>query len=384
MDNLSIPKSPSRAWLIFGWLLVGVIGIVYVLGCAPTSAQPRGWSGAVISGGSAVVVTMEGKLAVIDIASRSRARADIPITAPVRPGGFGCSSPVETVAVYGTPAVSGNVAYVGGYDGRLHAIGLGSNESESWQYPAQGSLQPIAGGVAISPGVVYFGSSDGGLYAVNIVGHDLKWKFATGDKIWSTPVVDGNTIYIGSFDKKLYAVNISSGTRKWEFATDGPITGTPLVHDNTVYIGSFDRYVYAVDAATGTLKWKSATRADKWFWTAPVTVGGRIYVGSLDGKVYAFSNADGSQVAVLDFKSPVASAPVVVDDSVIAVSQDGKVFSINSRTNEMRSLISVEETFAPLLANQGVVYIHSQVKETLYAVNAQTGVKLWSLLMGSQ
>jgi len=44
----------------------------------------------------------------------------------------------------------------------------------------------------------------------------------------------------------------------------------------------------------------------------------------------------------------------------------------------------VEDTSAPLYTRDGVVYVHTLKNETLYALNAETGVKLWSLLLGSK
>ena len=86
--------------------------------------------------------------------------------------------------------------------------------------------------------------------------------FETGDKVWGTPYISGDTLYIGSFDKKLYALSSADGSTKWEFKTEGAIVATPLVYDNTVYIGSFDRHLYALDPADGSLRWKFL--AENW------------------------------------------------------------------------------------------------------------------------
>ncbi|HDD60686.1 MAG TPA: hypothetical protein ENF69_07090, partial [Euryarchaeota archaeon] len=54
-----------------------------------------------------------------------------------------------------------------------------------------------------SAGHIYFGSDSGFLYALYPNG-TLKWKFKTGDKIWSSPAIGGDgTIYVGSVDNYL-------------------------------------------------------------------------------------------------------------------------------------------------------------------------------------
>jgi len=40
----------------------------------------------------------------------------------------------------------------------------------------------------------------------------LKWKYRTGNKVWSSPAIGSDgTIYVGSKDWHLYAINGSSG-----------------------------------------------------------------------------------------------------------------------------------------------------------------------------
>lgn len=363
-------------------LIVLLVVVTTVTACTGTGAQPKGWSGVALSRGTLYLVSMEGKLVSVDVASHNRVRADIPLKTLPSAGGFGCAAPSTPVAVYGTAAVSGDVVYLGGYDGKIHAIAPGAEGS--WIYPPESKLQPIVGGPVIFLGTLYFGDSGGKVYALDPVSRELRWQFATSDKIWSTPTIDGTTLYTGSFDKKLYAINLADGTKKWEFETGGAIAGSPFVRGNTVYIGSFDRHVYALNTTDGSLKWRSIVEADNWFWASLVVVNNTIYAGSLDGKVYALSDRDGSLLAKFDLKSPVASSPVTMDSAVIVASQEGKVYSIDSVTNEIKLLADVEEVYAPIYASDGVVYVHTAQNETLYALNAQTGLKLWSLLLGSK
>src|SRR3989304_5363982 len=51
----------------------------------------------------------------------------------------------------------------------------------------------------------------------------------------------------------------ASGALKWTFATGAPIDSSPAVVNGIVYIGSRDHNLYALDAATGEVRWKFAT-----------------------------------------------------------------------------------------------------------------------------
>jgi outer membrane protein assembly factor BamB len=73
----------------------------------------------------------------------------------------------------------------------------------------------------------------------------LKWKFKTGNYVYSSPAIgtDG-TVYVGgSYDHYLYAIN-SNGTLKWKFLTGNIVKSSPAIgSDGTVYVGSNDHYI---------------------------------------------------------------------------------------------------------------------------------------------
>src|SRR5208283_1850753 len=69
----------------------------------------------------------------------------------------------------------------------------------------------------------------------------LKWKFATGASLDSSPAVGADgTIYIGSEDNNLYALNPNGRHRlKWKFAVGYNEMASPVVGaDGTIYVGS--------------------------------------------------------------------------------------------------------------------------------------------------
>jgi len=365
-------KHNRRLWgkvllLLVVLLIVGVT----VSGCY-SRTPTLGWSGAVVADDTLFIASVEGKLFALNTSDGGPRWPDV-------------SLGTSAVAVYGSPAVEGDLVYVGGYNGKVYTISSSLGAKKPWVYPIDENLEPIVSGVVAAYGKVYFGCSDGKVYALNAAELYKEWEFPTGDKIWSTPVVDGETIYIGSFDKKLYALNAMDGSKKWEFETGGAIAATPLVYNNTVYIGSFDRYLYAADANSGSLRWRSEVEAGKWYWAKPVAYNNVIYAPNLDHKVYILDANTGREVAgAVDLKSPISSSPVVVDGKVIIASQEGKIYSLDASNNQVSSLANLgdgEKIYAPLCAGDGVVYIHTQTskQDTLYALNAQTGVTLWSL-----
>ena len=378
-------------------LLVLVISALAVSGCVQPRGQPKGWSGVAVADGVLFVGSMEGKLVSANISTHNPIWPDVTLETKKSGGGFGCAAPSTVVAIYGTPAVWEGLVYVAGYNGRLYAVN--SKEGEvKWQYPPKDelNLKPIVGGAVVAQEKVLFGDSDGKVYAVDAASGGEAWRepFETGDKVWSTPAINGDIVYVVSFDKKLYALNIADGSQRWEFETEGAIAATPLVHNNAVYFGSFDRHFYAVDASNGKQLWRfplddeDGNKPENWFWAKAVAHDNTIYAPCLDGRVYILDAGTGSETAdVIDLQSSVSSSPVLVNDSVIIASEDGKVYNIDAKTNEITLLAELgkkEEIRAPLSASEEVVFVHTQKDETLYALNSQTGMTLWKLTLSSK
>jgi len=288
------------------------------------------------------------------------------------------------VAIYGTPAASENLVYIAGYNGKVYAF-VASTGALRWIYPREGTINPIVAGLVVSQGKIFFGDSVGKIYALDTVTGDRLWTFETGDKIWSTPAVDGATIYVNSFDNKLYALNAADGSKRWELEVDSTVMTTPVFNETDLYIGSFDRHFYALDKATGRQKWQSEVEADKWFWAQPVIHNNVIYAPNLDGKVYLFDTQTGREIAsAIDLGNQISAAAALVNDTVVVATEDGHVYSLDTASKQSSLLIDVsddaQKVMAPLCADDGVVYIKTQTanEDKLYAVNVTTRTTLWS------
>jgi outer membrane protein assembly factor BamB len=230
----------------------------------------------------------------------------------------------------------------------------------------------------VSQGKLYFGCSDGKVCALDAATGDKEWEFETGDKIWSTPAIDGGNLYIGSFDKKLYAIDAATGEKKWEFESGGAIAVTPVINNHTVYIGSFSRSFHALNDSNGKLLWQFPVNDEvehkpgNWFWTKPVVYNNIIYAANLDGKVYILNTKSGEEAAsCVDLKRRIISSPALVDSLIVIALDDGQLWTIDTDNNEKGLLIDLgEEIYAPLCAGEGVVYIHTQ-KGSLYEVDTR-------------
>jgi outer membrane protein assembly factor BamB len=133
------------------------------------------------------------------------------------------------------------------------------------------------------------------LLNVNNVGNlGLKWRFKTGDTIWSSPAVVDGVVYVGSLDHHLYALDADTGHKLWSFTAGDLVQTSPAVANGIVYFGSWDDNVYALNAHTGKLLWKFVTGGH--VLSSPTVAEGVVYVGSWDGNLYALNAKTGARL----------------------------------------------------------------------------------------
>ncbi len=103
---------------------------------------------------------------------------------------------------------------------------------------------------------------------------ELLWKYPIHDYLWESPIrhsfsfaASDGIIYVRSSDNNvsaIYALYGASGTLKWKYTTGNSLFSTPAVSGGMVYVGSWNN-VYAFDAASGVLKWNYETRGSDDF-----------------------------------------------------------------------------------------------------------------------
>jgi len=237
--------------------------------------------------------------------------------------------------------------------------------------------------------------------------HRVKWTFATGGRVVSSPVTLDGMIYFGSDDGYVYAVDAASGRQVWRRGTKGPVSATPAIDHGVLYIGSFDGKFYALDARTGAPKWKFSTAGERQFeakgihgWqpkgqtipdpfdlylSSPVVVNGTVYFGSVDGNLYALDANSGEQRWKFATGDVVHASPAYADGVVYVGSWDSYFYAIDAASGKEKWRFHGGED--PLIHNQvgfqsspsvvnGVVYTGCR-DSNLYAIDAATGKEKW-------
>lgn len=237
--------------------------------------------------------------------------------------------------------------------------------------------------------------------------NQIKWKFQTNGKIYSSPVVADGKVFVGSGDGNLYAVNIEHGTLEWKYGTKGRIMSSPAFAGGLVYFESYDGNLYALDAADGHLKWKFQTGGEKrfsarhihgidppqetmpdpfdFFLSSPAVWNGVVYFGSGDDNVYALDAASGVPKWKFHTGDVVHASPAIAEGTLFIGSWDTYFYALDATTGKQKWRFKTGED--PEIHNQigiqasaavadGVVYFGCR-DSNLYAVDARTGAKKW-------
>jgi outer membrane protein assembly factor BamB len=183
---------------------------------------------------------------------------------------------------------------------------------------------------AASDELVMVGLESGKLSTFDAKTGAVKWNIQTNAKVHSRPIAAGRVIAFGSEDRKLYLSRAEAPQLLWRFATGGPIEAPLGTHGvRTLLVPSTDKALYAVDLFTGNEKW------------------------------------------VLPTGSPVEQEPLVSDDDVYVVNDEGYLTSADIPTGKAKWTIS---TLGGRLLSVSAtkVYLESH-DEDLFVVDRETG-----------
>ena len=188
-----------------------------------------------------------------------------------------------------TPVLGGDIVYAGGANGEMHAVDVASGELK-WRFATGAKIRT---GALVDGERLVFGSDDGFLYSLDrATGREL-WRFDMQGNVTAIPVRHEGALIVGNRGPGLNSIDAEKGTQNWRLYFWGSwVESTAVIHDGTLYVGSSDlRRVSAIDPGTGAVKWRSDVYGSTW--GTPLVVGDRIYAGALGEKPYMIRHVGG-------------------------------------------------------------------------------------------
>lgn len=237
---------------------------------------------------------------------------------------------------------------------------------------------------------------------------DIKWKFKTEGKIFSSPIVQNGIAYIGSEDGYFYAIDEKSGNLKWKFKTNGAVHSSTSIYNDIVYFGSFDGHYYAVNAKSGKEIWRFKTKGEHWYsevgmwgmkpsdllmadlWdfylsTPVIYLDNKVSLlifGSSDGNMYAVDAKKGTLKWNFQTKAAIHSTPVLEKSTVYFGGWDGIFYALDCKTGKEKWKFSTEIKTgftgiqASATVSDGIVYFGAR-DPYFFALDSKTGKLIW-------
>lgn len=198
------------------------------------------------------------------------------------------------------------------------------------------------------------------------------WRFVTERGVWSTPLLIGDAIYFAEMGHEFYALNSETGNQLWQVDLGGAVAASPIFYDSTpatdyaddvlaptdmsynladgrFYAGTFNRSIVQV-SMDGAIE--AVFNTNDWVWSSPKVVDGVLYTADLSGTVYALDTTNNLSLIWKQETqtSGIRARPMVTQDTVIVVSQNGVVLWLNRADGSiiLRQEIN-EETLSDML-----------------------------------
>ena len=181
-------------------------------------------------------------------------------------------------ALLSTPAIYDGHLVVGGTDGRLHYLDAFSGE-EVWNVTLETGVRStgIASSPAVHRGRAYLGTFNesggfGRIAAVNLNNGTVAWTFETSSVHMSQPAIADENLYVGvmgmydgvvGYNPPYGLLSLTlDGRENWFFRTNGSVASSPVLAGDLVVFTTKDGFLYAL-RTDGRLAWER--------WVGPST-----------------------------------------------------------------------------------------------------------------
>ncbi|MFA5929511.1 MAG: PQQ-binding-like beta-propeller repeat protein [Candidatus Micrarchaeia archaeon] len=189
--------------------------------------------------------------------------------------------------------LAGPAGPIGAFGSTVYFTSGGKLYSVAARSGAQNFAVPAAESFLSAPveydGSIYLGATDGRLYSFDALSGRQRWHFQTGGWVQSTPVRFGDSIFFGSNDGYFYSIT-DSGKLRFKFRTGEGVWSEPVLYagkdGQLVSFGSNDGNIYGLDANSGGLVWSFS--AGGRVGSASESAGSLLF-GTSAGKFYSLS-----------------------------------------------------------------------------------------------
>jgi outer membrane protein assembly factor BamB len=153
--------------------------------------------------------------------------------------------------VLASPAVVDGQTFLAGCDSKLHMIDIQTGqESAALDIDGQTGCTP-----AVHGDVLYLGTQSNQLLAIDVKKKEIVWTFEPPSRqqpFNASAAVTDRFVIVGNQNKRVYAIDRRTGKQAWIFVTEGQADSSAIISGQRVYVGSMDGFLYVIDLNKGT------------------------------------------------------------------------------------------------------------------------------------
>ncbi len=216
-------------------------------------------------------------------------------------------------------------------DGTVQVLSTANGEAPTaWDRPLNVGTALHAGPLVLdSSGVAYVGGADGCVHAIGLASAASRVVVTADAAIEGTPVTDGNRVYALSADGRVHAVGPDDGEPTVLFQMGGRPTEALSATGGTIFAADNDGLVYAIHAASGRERW--LLRTGGRVLASPLLAGDWLYVCGTDGVLREIGVEDGKPRGIAEIGFPVHTSPVHDKGRLYVGASDGVVRAYDIR-----------------------------------------------------
>ncbi len=183
--------------------------------------------------------------------------------------------------------------------------------------------------------LLIFATLKGKLYALSSNSGKKLWQYDLGFPVHTAMALRNDTIWVAA-GNEIFAIKIS-GEPIWRKKLKNNAIGAITVSGDNIIIPLSCGGIVAMKSRMGDKEWDFSS---KQFDRLPIATNGKILVATQNnGEIDAVSNDDGSLIWRAKIGRTIVSAPIIVGNTIVAISYDGTVFFIEIESGDILSFV---------------------------------------------
>jgi outer membrane protein assembly factor BamB len=238
------------------------------------------------------------------------------------------------------PAIGENLVAVRSVDGRLHGLNA-SDGKEQWSVEQQVPKLSLRGTATptLAKDIAVSGFDNGKVMAISLANGDTVWDTTLATPHGRTELdrlidvdsavrVVGENVFATGYQGRTAMLALDSGQIWWSH--DMSSYRGLAVDDENIYVTQSDGDVVAMRQRDGSEIWRN-NKVRRRALTAPVVMNSAIAIADFQGYVHYLDKVTGELVArVKVAKQRISSAPAAVDDTMVVMTDGGKLAAFRS------------------------------------------------------